>query len=43
MAATAAAMAGHRPDEIVGAWVQPLRRKTRSNVARLKRRGPRLP
>ena len=42
MAATQAALAGHRPDEVLGAWMRPLRHKTRSNVARLGKRGPRL-
>ncbi len=37
MAASHAAMAGRRPDEIVGAWMRPLRRKTRSNMRRLGR------
>ncbi len=41
-AATAAALAGHRPDEVVGAWVAPLRHRTSANVRRLGRRGPRL-
>lgn len=41
-AAAAAALAGHRPDEVLGAWVRPLRRKTRANVRRLGKRGPRL-
>lgn len=35
LAASRAAMAGRRPDEIVGAWMRPLRRKTRSNMRRL--------
>ena len=38
--ATLAAMTGKRPDEIVNAAVKPLRQKTRSNVARLGKRGP---
>lgn len=37
MAASRAALSGRRPDEIVGAWVRPLRRKTRSNARRLGR------
>lgn len=43
MAAVAAAMGGKRPDEIVDAAVKPLRRKTRANVRRLSRRGPKMP
>ncbi len=39
MAASRAAMAGHRPDQIMNAWVRPLRRKTRSNARRLGRLG----
>ena len=35
LAASRAAMLGRRPDEIMGAWVRPLRRKTRSNARRL--------
>lgn len=38
MAASSAAMAGRRPDEVLGAWMKPLRRKTRSNARRLSRR-----
>lgn len=38
MAASRAALLGRRPDEIVGAWIRPLRRKTRSNARRLGRR-----
>jgi hypothetical protein len=38
MAASRATMLGRRPDEILGAWVKPLRRKTRSNARRLGRR-----
>jgi hypothetical protein len=38
IAASRAAAAGRRPDEIVGAWVKPLRRKTRLNARRLSRR-----
>jgi hypothetical protein len=37
MAAARAAMSGSRPDEIMGAWIRPLRRKTRSNARRLGR------
>ena len=37
VAASRAAMAGRRPDEILDAWVKPLRRKTRSNARRLGR------
>lgn len=35
LAASQAAMQGKRPDEIVGEWVKPLRRETRSNIRRL--------
>lgn len=37
VAASQAAMAGRRPDEIMGVWVTSLRRKTRSNVRRLRK------
>ncbi len=37
LAASRAAMAGRRPDQIMDAWVKPLRRKTRSNARRLQR------
>jgi hypothetical protein len=37
IAASRAAMAGLRPDEVMGAWMKPLRRKTRSNARRLGR------
>lgn len=36
-AASRAVMLGHRPDEVMGAWIRPLRRKTRSNARRLGR------
>jgi hypothetical protein len=39
LAASRAAMAGRRPDQIMNAWVRPLRRKTRSNARRLGRLG----
>ena len=42
-AAMKAAMGGQRPDQVMAAAVEPLRRKTRANVARLSRRGPGLP
>ncbi len=35
--ASQAAMAGRRPDEIMGVWVKSLRRKTRSNARRLRK------
>ena len=38
-AASHAAMVGKRPDEVMGAWVRPLRRRTRINARRLGRRG----
>jgi hypothetical protein len=38
-----AAMGGKRPDQIMTAAVRPLRSKTRGNVRRLSRRGPKLP
>jgi hypothetical protein len=38
IAASRAAMTGRRPDEVMGAWIKPLRRKTRSNARRLQRR-----
>ncbi len=40
-AAARAAAAGGRPDEVVGAWVKPLRRRTKRNASRLGRRGMR--
>lgn len=39
LAASRAAMLGKRPDEIMGEWVRPLRRETRSNIRRLGGRG----
>ncbi|MCR9089668.1 MAG: hypothetical protein NXH97_23370 [Rhodobacteraceae bacterium] len=42
-AAIKAAMVGGRPDQVMAAAVEPLRSKTRANVARLSRRGPGLP
>lgn len=42
-AAIKAAMGGQRPDQVMAAAVEPLRSKTRANVARLSRRGPGLP
>lgn len=42
-AATAAAQAGQRPDQILSAAIAPLGRRTRSNMHRLARRGPGLP
>jgi hypothetical protein len=41
-AASAAAARGARPDEVVAAWVQPLRRATSSNAKRLGKSGPRF-
>lgn len=40
--ATQAALSGKRPDEIVNAAVKPLRQKTRANVKRLGKRGPKM-
>jgi hypothetical protein len=37
LAASRAVISGRRPDEVMGAWVKPLRRKTRSNARRLGR------
>ncbi len=42
VAATQAAVRGERPDQVVGAWVKPLRRKTSQNARRLGRLGPRV-
>lgn len=42
-AAIKAAIDGQRPDQVMAAAVEPLRSKTRANVARLSRRGPGLP
>lgn len=42
LAASRAAMLGRRPDEVMAAWVRPLRRTTRRNARRLGKRGPRL-
>lgn len=39
MAAGVAVMQGRRPDEVMGAWVRPLRNKTKSNARRLGRLG----
>ena len=36
VAASQAAMAGRRPDEVMGVWVRSIRRKTRSNARRLR-------
>ena len=38
VAASRAALSGRRPDEVLGAWMKPLRRQTRSNARRLGRR-----
>ncbi len=38
-AATAAAMAGQRPDQVLAAAVRPIRVKTRANSRRLSKRG----
>ena len=38
-ASNAALAAGLRPDEVLAAWVKPLRKHTRANAARLSRRG----
>ena len=38
MAASRAAISGRRPDEVLGAWMKPLRRETRLNARRLGRR-----
>ena len=37
--ATHTAMGGGRPDEVVRAWMRPIRRTTKSNAKRLGRRG----
>lgn len=42
MAGTQAMMTGKRPDEVMLASARPLRRKTRSNVRRLSKRGPQI-
>ena len=42
MAATQAALQGARPDQVALAGLKPLRRKTKSNAARLMKAGPRL-
>lgn len=39
LAATRATMSGGGPDEVMGAWMRPLRRKTRANARRLGKRG----
>ncbi|MEM1389066.1 MAG: antifreeze protein [Pseudomonadota bacterium] len=41
-AATQAALAGKRPDQVADAWLKPIARRTRANRRRLVRRGPRL-
>jgi hypothetical protein len=41
-AATGAALAGKRPDEVAAAWAKPLRRRTSANALRLGRRGLKL-
>ena len=38
--ATRAALLGQRSDEILGAWVRPLRKRTRLNSRRLGKLGP---
>ncbi len=43
VAATAAMARGRRPDQIALAALKPLRQKTRPNVARLTKAGPKLP
>jgi hypothetical protein len=40
LAASQAAMAGKRPDEVMTAAIRPLRRKTGANARRLTKRGP---
>lgn len=42
-AALEAAMDGKSPDKVVSAAIRPLRTRTRSNVERLSKRGPKLP
>ena len=42
-AATLAMVQGARPDQVATAAMKPLRRKTKSNVARLTKAGPKLP
>lgn len=41
-AGTRALLSGKRPDEVMLATARPLRRKTRSNVRRLSKRGPQI-
>ncbi|MFQ1699582.1 antifreeze protein [Loktanella agnita] len=41
--ATRAAMAGRSPDQIAAAAIKPFRQKTRANVKRLQKRGPKIP
>jgi hypothetical protein len=43
MAASKAAASGATPQGIALAALEPVRAKTRSNVARLARRGPKMP
>lgn len=42
-AATRAMASGKRPDQVLDAAVRPLRSRTRANVRRLSKRGPKLP
>ena len=42
-AAAGALMRGARPDQVAEAAMRPLQRKTRANVARLTKAGPKLP
>jgi len=42
-AAMTSAMKGERPDQVMAAAVAPLRKKTKSNAARLAKRGPGIP
>ena len=42
VAASAAALRGGRPDQIMDAWTRTIRRKTGANVRRLSKRGPKI-
>jgi len=42
-AATRALAAGKRPDEVMSDALRPIRRRTRSNLSRLAKRGPQAP
>ena len=42
MSALTAAMSGKRPEQVIDAAIKPLRRKTRANMRRLTKVGPKL-